>query len=55
MFIPFYNCPTQGKDVVIPINAIIGGQEQAGKGWRMLMESLGAGRGISLPSQLLWG
>ena len=52
MFTPFYNCPTQGKDVVIPIDAIIGGQEQAGQGWRMLMESLGAGRGISLPSQL---
>ena len=52
MFIPFYNCPTQGKDVIVPIDAIIGGQEQAGHGWRMLMESLGAGRGISLPSQL---
>lgn len=52
MFVPFYNCPTQGKDVVVPIDAIIGGQKQAGHGWRMLMESLGAGRGISLPSQL---
>ena len=55
MFAPFYNCPTQGKDVVIPVDAIIGGQEQAGHGWRMLMESLGSGRGISLPSQLCGG
>lgn len=30
--------------------AIIGGLSQVGKGWQMLMESLGAGRGISLPS-----
>ena len=50
--VPFYNCPTQGKDVVLNAEeAIIGGLEGAGKGWKMLMESLGAGRGISLPSQ----
>lgn len=49
--VPFYNCPTQGKDVVVPIDAIIGGVEGAGRGWRMLMECLAAGRGISLPSQ----
>ena len=29
---------------------VIGGREQVGKGWRMLMESLAAGRGISLPA-----
>ncbi len=50
MGVPFYNCPTQGKDVVVPIDAIIGGLEGAGKGWMMLMECLGAGRGISLPA-----
>jgi acyl-CoA dehydrogenase len=49
--VPFYNSPTQGKDVVVPITAIIGGPAQAGNGWTMLMESLAAGRGISLPSQ----
>ncbi|MEX0995401.1 MAG: acyl-CoA dehydrogenase, partial [Balneolaceae bacterium] len=49
--IPFYNCPTRGKDVIAPVNAIIGGQEEAGNGWRMLMESLAVGRGISLPAQ----
>ena len=47
---PFQNGPNQGKDVFIPIDWIIGGQEQVGKGWRMLMESLAAGRSISLPA-----
>lgn len=49
--VPFYNCPTQGHDVVVPVDCIVGGIEGAGKGWKMLMESLGAGRGISLPAQ----
>jgi len=53
--VPFYNCPTHGKDVIVPINAIIGGKEGAGNGWRMLMESLAVGRGISLPAQGLGG
>ena len=46
----FQNGPNYGKDVFIPMEMIIGGQEQIGNGWRMLMESLSAGRGISLPS-----
>ncbi|MCB0277349.1 MAG: acyl-CoA dehydrogenase, partial [Calditrichaeota bacterium] len=50
MGIPFWNCPTEGHDVVVPADAIIGGPEQAGNGWRMLMESLAVGRGISLPA-----
>ena len=29
---------------------VIGGVEQAGKGWKMLMSALAAGRGDSLPS-----
>jgi acyl-CoA dehydrogenase len=49
--VPFYNCPTRGKDVVIGLDSIIGGVEGAGRGWSMLMESLAAGRGISLPAQ----
>lgn len=53
--VPFYNCPTHGENVVVPINAIIGGKEGAGNGWRMLMESLAVGRGISLPSQAAGG
>ena len=48
--VPFYNCPTHGRDVVVPIDAIIGGPEGAGRGWQMLMECLSAGRGISLPA-----
>ena len=48
--VPFFNGPTEGHDVVVPINAIIGGPEQAGNGWRMLVESLAVGRGISLPA-----
>jgi acyl-CoA dehydrogenase len=48
--VPFYNCPTTGVDVVVPIDAIIGGAEGVGRGWQMLMETLAAGRGISLPA-----
>lgn len=50
MGIPFMNGPVTGKNVFIPIDYIIGGAEQAGTGWRMLMENLAAGRCISLPS-----
>src|SRR5205823_9700700 len=39
-----------GRDVFIPLDWVIGGQPMIGKGWRMLMECLAAGRGISLPS-----
>lgn len=56
MGIPFLNCPTQGKDVVVPAeSSIIGGMENAGHGWKMLMECLAAGRGISLPAQATAG
>ena len=48
--VPFYNCPTSGQDVEVPLDAIIGGGAGAGRGWRMLMECLAAGRGISLPA-----
>ena len=46
----FQNGPNWGRDVFIPMEWIIGGQPMLGKGWRMLMECLAAGRGISLPS-----
>ena len=46
----FMNGPTQGVDVIVPLDFIIGGAENAGQGWLMLMQSLSAGRGISLPS-----
>ncbi|WP_179998433.1 acyl-CoA dehydrogenase [Acinetobacter sp. YH12239] len=47
---PFMNGTVDGKDVFIPLDWIIGGVENAGKGWRMLMECLAVGRGISLPA-----
>src|SRR6202021_1599801 len=46
----FQNGPNWGKDVFIPMDYIIGGQERLGQGWKMLMTALAAGRGISLPS-----
>jgi acyl-CoA dehydrogenase len=47
---PFLNGPIRGKDIFLPLDAIIGGQEMAGKGWRMLVNCLSTGRVISLPS-----
>lgn len=52
---PFQNGPIEGHDVFIPIDWIIGGAAQIGKGWRMLMECLAAGRAITLPSNALGG
>ncbi len=46
----FQNGPNSGRDVFVPLDAIIGGAERAGQGWQMLMSALAAGRGISLPS-----
>ena len=46
----FQNGPTQGVDVFLPLDQVIGGKAQAGHGWKMLMAALAAGRGISLPS-----
>jgi acyl-CoA dehydrogenase len=46
----FMNGPTQGDQVFMPLEFIIGGPKMAGQGWRMLMECLSAGRAISLPS-----
>ncbi|MDE2359681.1 MAG: acyl-CoA dehydrogenase, partial [Betaproteobacteria bacterium] len=46
----FQNGPNWGRDVFIPMDWVIGGQPMLGRGWRMLMECLAAGRGISLPS-----
>ena len=48
--VPFMNGPIEGKDVFMPLDAIIGGPKMAGQGWRMLMECLSVGRCISLPS-----
>ena len=48
----FPNGPVCGKDVIISIDQVIGGQEQVGCGWRMLMECLANGRGVSIPSMI---
>ncbi|MBS0393374.1 MAG: acyl-CoA dehydrogenase [Proteobacteria bacterium] len=53
--IPFQNGPIQGKDVFVPLEAIIGGPKMAGQGWRMLVEQLSVGRCISLPSNTTGG
>ena len=48
--VSFQNGPNRGKDVFIPVDWIVGGREGIGRGWQMLMESLAAGRSISLPA-----
>ena len=53
--VPFQNGPTQGDDLFVPLDYIIGGQEMAGHGWRMLVECLSVGRGITLPSNATGG
>ena len=50
MGMTFMNGPTRGENVFIPLEWIIGGVEQAGQGWRMLVECLSEGRAISLPA-----
>ncbi|MDB6096200.1 MAG: fadE [Francisellaceae bacterium] len=46
----FMNGPIRGKDVFIPLDWIIGGETSIGHGWKMLVECLSSGRGISLPA-----
>ena len=53
--VPFQNGPTRGKDIFVPIDFIIGGEKMAGQGWRMLVECLSVGRGITLPSNSTGG
>ena len=53
--VPFQNGPTQGDEVFVPLDFIIGGPEMAGQGWRMLVECLSVGRAITLPSNSAGG
>jgi len=53
--VPFQNGPTQGQDVFVPLDYIIGGPAMAGQGWRMLVECLSVGRAITLPSNSTGG
>mgnify|MGYP003329005602 CR=1 FL=1 len=45
----FPNGTVKGK-IRIDLEQIIGGEENIGNGWKMLMECLSAGRGVSLPA-----
>ncbi|MGI2219410.1 acyl-CoA dehydrogenase FadE [Shewanella baltica] len=51
----FQNGPTRGNQVFVPLSFIIGGPKMAGQGWRMLVECLSVGRGITLPSNSAGG
>ncbi len=53
--VPFPNGPVRGKDVFVPLDTLVGGVDQAGHGWRMLIELLAVGRAITLPSSSTGG
>jgi len=46
----FMNGTVEGEDVWIPMSMILGGQECCGLGWKMFVEALAEGRGVSLPA-----
>ena len=50
MSAPFQNGPISGRNVMIPLDWVIGGRAGIGQGWSMLMEALSEGRGTSLPA-----
>ena len=40
-------------NIKIDLDTVIGGEEQVGNGWKMLMECLAAGRAVSLPASAM--
>jgi len=48
--VPFPNGTIKANNLEIPIESLIGGEKNAGNGWKMLMECLAVGRSISLPA-----
>jgi acyl-CoA dehydrogenase len=46
----FMNGPINGKNVFIPLDWVIGGRDNCGHGWKILMGCLSVGRGISMPA-----
>ena len=50
MDVPFPNGTIKASNLEIPIETLIGGEKNAGNGWKMLMECLAVGRSISLPA-----
>jgi acyl-CoA dehydrogenase len=49
----FMNGTVKGKDIWIPMDSILGGQERVGFGWHMFVECLAEGRGVSLPASAI--
>lgn len=41
---------TEGVDVFVPLDAVIGGPDMIGRGWQLIMDQLPIGRALSLPS-----
>ena len=48
--VAFMNGPIRGENVYMPFSTILGGPNNIGEGWAMLMDCLSVGRAISLPS-----
>lgn len=46
----FANGTVVADDVEIGVDAVIGGLDGVGEGWKFLMEALAAGRGVALPA-----
>lgn len=46
----FPNGTIKGEHILVDVEQVIGGENQIGNGWKMLMECLSAGRGVSLPA-----
>jgi acyl-CoA dehydrogenase len=51
----FQNGPLHGTEVFVPLSQLIGGEDMAGQGWRMLVECLSIGRAVTLPSNASGG
>ena len=49
MNVGFPNGTIKGE-IIIDLDQVIGGRDNIGNGWKMLMECLSAGRGVSLPA-----
>ena len=50
MGLGLWNGTVEGNNITIPVESVVGGADQVGQGWKMLMECLTVGRGVSLPA-----
>lgn len=46
----FFNGTVECENVIVPLDSIVGREDNIGKGWSMIIKALAAGRGISLPA-----